>query len=149
GRGEEVDARSDLFSLGCVLYRMLTGRLPFQGKDMVSTLVAVASHEPAPPANLGPGGPRGLSALVMRLLAHDPPRRPASADEVAAAQGRLEEAERRRRPPGARSGRWRMALAVAVGLAALVPLGWWLAVTVLRVETANGTLVVEIDDDAV
>ena len=51
GRGETVDARCDLFSLGVVLYRLCTGQQPFQGKDTVSTLMAVAMHEPPRPTD--------------------------------------------------------------------------------------------------
>jgi serine/threonine protein kinase len=94
-RGEAVDARSDLFSLGCVLYRMLTGQQPFQGKDIMATLLAVASHQPAPPARLDAGVPRELSELVMRLLEKAPARRPASAGEVAQALSMFGTAEPR------------------------------------------------------
>jgi WD40 repeat protein len=83
GRGEAVDYRCDLFSLGCVLYKMCTGEIPFRGTDLVSTLVAVAMDEPAPPHELNPQVPPALSALVMRLLAKDPANRPASAPAVA------------------------------------------------------------------
>ncbi len=48
-QAEEVDGRADLFSLGCVLYRMVTGELPFAGKDTVSTLLAIARDDPLPP----------------------------------------------------------------------------------------------------
>ena len=71
-QGEEVDPRSDLFSLGCLLYRCCTGRLPFEGKDALSTLVAVKSENPRPPGEPSPSttgsysrntSNRGLAAL--------------------------------------------------------------------------------------
>src|SRR5205823_7891046 len=52
GAGKAVDARCDLFSLGCVLYRLCTGQAPFKGTDTVSTLVAVAMDNPPPPVEL-------------------------------------------------------------------------------------------------
>ena len=79
GRGETVDARCDLFSLGVVLYRLCTGQQPFKGKDTVSTLMAVAMHQPPPPIQLNAELPQELSDLVMKLLEKDPDRRPASA----------------------------------------------------------------------
>ncbi len=88
--GQEVDSRCDLFSLGCVLYRACTGRLPFKGADQVATLVAVASHNPDPPIELRPELPEALSDLVMQLLAKKPKDRPVSAQAVAEA---LEEIE--------------------------------------------------------
>jgi tRNA A-37 threonylcarbamoyl transferase component Bud32 len=78
-RGEAVDARTDLFSLGVVLYRLCTGRPPFRGPDALSVLVEVATHQPVSPNRLSADLPQGLSDLVMRLLEKDPGRRPASA----------------------------------------------------------------------
>jgi serine/threonine protein kinase len=91
GRGGPVDARSDLFSLGVVLYRLATGQQPFHGPDTVSTLLSVATHEPAPPLAIDPDLPPELSGLVMKLLEKDPTRRVASADTVVQALQILEE----------------------------------------------------------
>ncbi len=83
GAGETVDQRCDLFSLGCVLYRLCTGQMPFKGKDTVSTLVSVATDTPQAPAEIQPEVPAELSDLVMELLAKKPEDRPESARVVA------------------------------------------------------------------
>jgi serine/threonine protein kinase len=89
-RGEAVDARCDLFSLGCVLYRMCAGQLPFKGADTVSTLLAVATETPTPLSRLNPKTPPRLAALVDRLLAKKPSERLASASEAATELAALE-----------------------------------------------------------
>ena len=81
--GRAVDHRSDLFSLGCVLYRLATNRPPFSGSDPISTLVAVASTKPSPPCEVDPSVPAKLSRLIMRLLEKNPEDRPTSARIVA------------------------------------------------------------------
>jgi hypothetical protein len=81
GRGGKVDARADLFSLGVILYRLCTGVLPFVGSDALSTLWAITTHQPPPPAEINPAVPTPLSNLVMKLLEKDPEKRPASARE--------------------------------------------------------------------
>jgi WD40 repeat protein/serine/threonine protein kinase len=80
--GAGVDVRSDLFSLGCVLYHMATGRPPFNGRDTLATLLSVAATQPAPPRDVNAAVPPALSALIMRLLAKDPADRPPSAGAV-------------------------------------------------------------------
>jgi tRNA A-37 threonylcarbamoyl transferase component Bud32 len=81
--GHPADARSDLFSLGCVLYRAATGRPPFRALTITALLRAVAEHHPPPPRELRPELPAALSDLIVRLLAKDPDHRPASARAVA------------------------------------------------------------------
>ena len=82
-RGAEVDERSDLFSLGVLLYEMLTGSSPFQGANSLATLTKVISERPPCLDTLRPGLPPRLVALVYRLLAKEPEARPQSAAEVA------------------------------------------------------------------
>ena len=81
-RGEAVDHRCDLFSLGCVLYRMLVGRLPFQGDSTFAILSAIATETPPPLSQLRPEIPAQLSDLVAKLLAKKPQERPKSAQAV-------------------------------------------------------------------
>ncbi|MCA9219099.1 MAG: serine/threonine protein kinase, partial [Planctomycetales bacterium] len=80
--GTQVDGRSDLFSLGCVLYRMCTGQQPFQASNTTGLLLAVMNHDPLPPQQLESELPIELSQLIVRLLEKKPEGRPATADAV-------------------------------------------------------------------
>ncbi|MGH7194170.1 MAG: serine/threonine-protein kinase, partial [Candidatus Saccharimonadales bacterium] len=81
-RGGAVDARADLFSLGCVLYRMITGEPPFKGKDPLAMMVSLATETPPAPHEVVPEVPVALSGLTMRMLAKEADGRPRSALEV-------------------------------------------------------------------
>ena|GEM_PF-1798714 len=82
--GRSVDARSDLFSLGVVLYLLATGTMPFAGDDVLAILTALAVEHPRPIFERNPDLPEGLAHLIMRLLSKQPEMRPASAAEVIA-----------------------------------------------------------------
>jgi serine/threonine-protein kinase len=87
--GGAVDPRSDLFSLGAVVYEMLAGRPAFGGPTPTARLVGVLRDEPPALGALLPDLPAELSALVERCLAKEPERRPGSAAELAASFDRL------------------------------------------------------------
>ncbi|MGZ0166585.1 MAG: protein kinase domain-containing protein [Planctomycetales bacterium] len=82
-RGGKVDARADLFSLGCVIYYMLVGYSPFQGKTQGETIHRILGDESKPLHEIDPSVPPFLSELVSRLLKRDPEERYQSAFEVA------------------------------------------------------------------
>jgi eukaryotic-like serine/threonine-protein kinase len=168
GRGDAGDGRSDLFSLGVILYRLCCGKQAFQGKDTVSTLMAVATHEPPPPIRANPELPPELSDLVMQLLQKGPDRRPKSATVVVEMLQGLETKLRRAQevketvslPPPAREkaspakekaapakrGRLPLLVGSLLLLAGLIGAGLW-AAGFFRFQTEQGDLVLQTDDD--
>jgi serine/threonine protein kinase/Leucine-rich repeat (LRR) protein len=81
-RGERLDHRTDLFSLGAVLYRLCGGRLPFEGPTTMAALTALATQDPQPLQELNPAIPGKLAALIHQMLAKRADERPPSADDV-------------------------------------------------------------------
>jgi len=81
--GEDVDFRCDLFSLGSVLYHLVSGQLPFQGNNVTATLMAVVQQDAKPLESLVPELHPTFCKLVKKLLTKDRNKRPASAKEVA------------------------------------------------------------------
>ncbi|WP_418147532.1 AAA family ATPase [Variovorax paradoxus] len=91
-----VDARADLYSLGCVLYELLAGRPPFQGEDVAERIHAHATQKPRPPGELREGVPAQLSLLVLKLLEKAPDHRYGSAASVLADLRHCETLQRQR-----------------------------------------------------
>ncbi|HEY1217228.1 MAG TPA: protein kinase, partial [Bryobacteraceae bacterium] len=80
--GKKLDARSDIFSFGAVLYEMVTGRRAFRGHSTASTLAAVLRQDPEPPTSITPQVPRELERIIQRCLRKDPSRRFHSMNDV-------------------------------------------------------------------
>ncbi|SDH84950.1 serine/threonine protein kinase [Sinosporangium album] len=83
-RGERVDARSDLYSTGCVLYELLTGQPPFTGDSPVAIAYQHVREEPIPPSQIDPEIPPWADAIVLKAMAKDPNHRYQSAGEMRA-----------------------------------------------------------------
>jgi eukaryotic-like serine/threonine-protein kinase len=81
-RGERVDARSDLYSTGCLLYELLTGRPPFLGDSPVAIAYQHVRENPIPPSRIDPEVPQWADAIVLRAMAKDPAARYQSAAEM-------------------------------------------------------------------
>ena len=88
-RGETVDGRTDIFSLGCVLYQAATGRQPFRAPTPIATMMAIATAQPAPPSGLQTTLPVGFDAFISRCLAKSRDDRFSTMDDVASALRRL------------------------------------------------------------
>ena len=83
GKFSDSTAQSDVYSLGAILYELLTGRPPFQGETVQSILAQAQTAEPVPPRLLNPGAPVDLQTICLKCLQKEPARRYASAQELA------------------------------------------------------------------
>jgi serine/threonine-protein kinase len=84
GRGEPLDARSDLYSIGVILYQLLTGRLPFSAETPIATVLRHVMDDPVPPSEVEPSVHPGLEAICLRALAKRPDDRFQNAREMRA-----------------------------------------------------------------
>jgi serine/threonine-protein kinase len=145
-RSGTVDERCDVYSLGVVMYELLTGRKAFGGTSLTSITQAVLDGNPVPPHALVPGLPAELSQIALRAMARDPAHRYASAREMsqavrrwqamadlqasapkaAAAEAAEEEARQEAARQRAARRRRRVALAAAAALAVLAATAAWL-----------------------
>jgi tRNA A-37 threonylcarbamoyl transferase component Bud32 len=132
GKAREIGPATDVYSLGAMLYVMLTGQPPFRGETAFDTIMLVIGEEPPPPSQFQPKVPRDLETICLKCLRKAPSRRYASAEELAADLRRyLTDEPIRARPVGPVERVWRWiaknplptTLLVAVTLAAAI--GLW------------------------
>ena len=93
GKIEEIDRRTDIYTLGVILYELLTGRTPFDPRDIVDAIVRVQSDDAISPRKFQPSIPRDLETIIMKCIERDPVRRYDSARAVADDLGRFLDGE--------------------------------------------------------
>ncbi len=148
-RSEKVDHRCDLFSLGNVLYRLVSGKAPFEGSSLPETWFAVVHEDPKPLTEVAPDVNPQLADLITRLLSKDREQRPQSAEAVAEELRRLSvnratstiepqpiKASNHRQPPKRNT-----LLGVLGGFAALLRR----AVFVIKQRILDGTVIMELE----
>jgi serine/threonine protein kinase/WD40 repeat protein len=160
-RGEALDARSDLFSLGSVLYTLCLGRPPFRAADSLAVLKRITDESPRRLRDADPSLPDWLAEIIERLMAKDPAARIQTAAQLADLLGQhlahLQQPTKIAAPPRLPPAPARPALAAPVApwrfwhwsagcLAALALAGYWFGPGIYRVATNQGELVIETDD---
>jgi eukaryotic-like serine/threonine-protein kinase len=125
-KGETLDARTDLFSLGTVIYEMATGKTPFAGGSTAEVFAALLRENPPPVSAVNPAMPKKLDPIVARLLAKDPGQRYATADQLQEALEGLDPQSGKGTVANAGGRKWPWAVAVVILLALIAGgLAWW------------------------
>jgi serine/threonine-protein kinase len=137
---DQVDARSDIYALACVLYECLTGRHPFPGDSPEKQLTAHLNDPPPRPSDLNPSLPKGLDAVIAKGMAKRPDQRyPSAMDLARAARDALATATAQSRPAGTAAGRaWWRRTPVLVAAAAATVVATVLAVGVAVTDRDSG-----------
>ena len=109
-QGDELDGRSDLYSVGVSLYEMVTGSRPFQGKSDFDIMIAQLQQTPLPPIEMMPDLPKALNDIIMISLEKDPAKRFQTAEAFSAALGSITLRLTRPRCRQLRRVRWQLRL---------------------------------------
>jgi len=144
-RGRQVDARTDLWALGTVLYEMATGRRPFLETDAFRLGTAILESAPPSPSGLNDRIRSELERIILKTLEKEPARRYASAAALLSDLRRLDAIDSRRTAPGAKTHGWRTSVMIALAAVLVVAMGgYWLRRLVSSPSALQGKIMIVV-----